>query len=130
MADAPEVQPEEQAAEGGLSKEARNWAMFCHLAALAGYVIPFAGNIIGPLVIWLLKREEDAFIDDQGKEAVNFQITMTIAYVVSAVLVVVVIGIFLLPIVALFNLIMMIVAAVKASNGERYRYPMSLRFVK
>jgi len=130
MAEAPEAEPTEEPAGGGLAKDVRNWAMLCHLAALAGYVIPFAGNVIGPLVVWLLKREEHAFINDQGKEAVNFQITMTIAYVASAVLVLVVIGIVLLPLVALFSLIMMIVAAVKTSSGVQYRYPLCIRFLK
>ena len=130
MAEAPGAEPVEEPAEGGLAKDVRNWAMLCHLAALAGYVIPFAGNVIGPLVVWLIKREEHAFINDQGKEAVNFQITMTICYLVSFVLVFVLVGIVLLPLVALFSLIMMIVAAVKASNGVQYRYPFAIRFVK
>ena len=130
MAEAPEVQPDEQSTTGGPAKDARNWAMLCHLAALAGYVAPVVGSIAGPLVVWLIKREEDPFIDDQGKEALNFQITMAIALVVSAVLIVVLIGILLAPLVALFTLIMTIVGAVKASSGERYRYPICIRFLK
>lgn len=130
MAEAPEVQPEEQSAGGGLPKDVRNWGMACHLAALAGYVgIPLA-NIIGPLVVWLIKREEHPFIDDQGKEAVNFQITMTIAAIVAFVLCFVLIGFVLLPLVVLFDLIMTIVAAVKVSSGEKYRYPICIRFLK
>ena len=130
MAEAPEVQPDEQPEGAGPGKDARNWGMLCHLAALAGYVAPVVGHIVGPLVVWLLKREEDPFIDDQGKEALNFQITMAIALVLSSLLILVLIGIVLAPLVLLFNLIMTIVGAVKSSGGERYRYPLCIRFVK
>lgn len=109
-------------------KEARNWAMGCHLAALAGFVIPF-GSIFGPLVVWLLKREESSFVDRQGKEALNFQITMLIAFLVSLVLVFVLIGFLLIAAVAIFDLIMIVVAAIKTSEGADFRYPISLRLV-
>ena len=67
------------APEGGMSKDEKMWGMFCHLSALAGYIgIPF-GNIIGPLIIWMVKKEQFKFVDDQGKESLNFQITITIA---------------------------------------------------
>ena len=110
-------------------KQERNWAMFCHLAALSGYLIPF-GFIIGPLVIWLLKKEEYPLVDDQGKEAINFQITMTICFIVSALLVLVLIGILLLLALAIFNIIMIIVATIKANDGVRYRYPFAIRLIK
>lgn len=102
--------------------------MACHLSALAGFVVPF-GSIIGPLVVWLMKREESSFVDRQGKEALNFQITMLIAFLISLVLVFVLIGFFLIAAVAIFDLIMIIVATIKASEGEDYRYPVSLRLV-
>jgi len=76
-------------------QEERNWGMFCHLAALAGFIIPL-GNVIGPLVIWLMKKDESQFVDDQGKESVNFQISFIIYALVAALLVIVVIGIVLL----------------------------------
>ena len=104
---------------GGLSKDDRTWAMLAHLSALAGFVIPF-GNVLGPLVIWLVKREGSAFVDDQGREALNFQITVTIAAIVSIILMVV----------GLAWLILSIVAGVKANEGERYRYPFTLRLIK
>ena len=63
------------------------WAGFCHLAALAGYVVPMVGNIVGPLVVWLMKKEEYPLVDDQGKESINFQISILIYVAVSAVLV-------------------------------------------
>lgn len=107
----------------------RTWGMLCHLSALAGAVIPF-GNIIGPLVVYSVKRQEYDFVEDQGKEALNFQITMSIALIVSAILVVVLIGFFLLIAVGLLSLVFTVVAALKANEGQFYRYPFSIRFVK
>jgi uncharacterized Tic20 family protein len=107
----------------------RNLGMACHLVALAGFVIPF-GNIIGPLILWLVKKEESEFVDDQGKESLNFQISITIYLCVAALLVIIVIGIPLLIGLGIFSLVMIVVAAVKASSGEKYRYPLTLRLVK
>jgi uncharacterized protein len=110
-------------------KEERNWGMFCHLAALAGFVVPF-GNVIGPLIIWLIKKDESQFVNDQGKESVNFQISFSIYAMIAAVLIVVVIGIVLLIVLGIGMLILVIVAGIKASNGEQYRYPLTIRFIK
>jgi uncharacterized protein len=111
-----------------LSSEVRNWAMGCHLAALAGFVIPF-GSVVGPLIVWLLKRDENEFINTNGKEALNFQITVMIAFLISALLALVLIGFLLMAIVGIGALVLAIVAAVKASNGEDYRYPFTLRLI-
>lgn len=108
-------------------KDARNWAMICHLAALSGYMIPF-GNILGPLIIWVLKKDDNPFIDDQGKEVLNFQLTMTIGFIVSGVLVFILIGFFLVVVLAVYVLIMTIVGAINANDGKYYRYPLTLRF--
>jgi uncharacterized Tic20 family protein len=111
------------------TSEERNWAMACHLASFAGYVIPM-GNIIGPLVAWLMKREELPLVDDQGKEALNFQISMTIYLIISAILILVVIGAVMLLILGVLNIVFPILAAIAANRGERYRYPLCIRFVK
>jgi uncharacterized Tic20 family protein len=109
-------------------RDSRMWAMFCHLAALAGYTgIPF-GNVIGPLVVWLIKKDDHLFIDDQGKEAINFQISMTIYLIVAGLLCFVLIGIPLLIFLAIAQVILIIIAAVKANSGELYRYPFAIRF--
>ena len=110
------------------SKDEKMWGMLCHLSALAGFVIPF-GNIIAPLVIWILKKEEFPFVDDQGKEALNFQISITIYFVIGIILVFVAIGIVILPLIGLFALIMIIVASIKANDGVKYRYPLTIRLV-
>ena len=111
------------------NSDERMWAMFAHLSAFAGFVIPF-GSILGPLVIWQIKKNEYPLVDDQGKEALNFQITMAIAFVASLILMIILIGFILIWAVGLFDLIMIVIAAIRANNGERYRYPLTLRLVK
>ncbi len=110
--------------------------MLCHLSALAGYVIPF-GNIIGPLVIWQIKKNEFPSVEEHGKASLNFQLTVLIALVVSGtaafLLSFVCIGFLLIPAViavALCGLIFAIIAGIKASNGEPYRYPWSLKLIQ
>lgn len=116
-----------------VSKDSRTWGMLCHLGGLAGFIFPF-GNIIAPLVIWLIKKNEDKFVDEQGKEALNFQITLIIAAVIGFILTILVItmcvGIPLLAATGICNLIFCIMGAVKANNGESYRYPVNIRFIK
>ena len=119
-----------ESAGNASAADARKWATICHISALTGFLGNGIGFILGPLIVWILKRDDDPFIDDQGKEALNFQITMFIAAIISAILMLVVVGIFLLIIIGLLMLIMPIVAAVKSSNGELYRYPLTIRFVK
>lgn len=120
------------------NRQAANWGMFCHLSALAVCVVfPFNGliffpfgHLLGPLVIWLLKRDEYPFVDQQGKESLNFQISMTLYALLASLLIVILIGIFLLGLLCLMDITLVIVAAVKASNGEAYRYPFTIRFIK
>ncbi len=103
--------------------------MLCHLGALIGYLIPF-GNLIGPLVFWLIKKDQYAFVDDQGKESLNFQITVSIAAIISVILTLVMIGFILLLVVAIGSLVLVIMATVAASSGKAYRYPICLRLIK
>ncbi|VVO72206.1 hypothetical protein PS838_01354 [Pseudomonas fluorescens] len=110
-------------------KEVRQWAMFCHLSALLGIWIPF-GTLIGPLILWQMKREMDPFIDAQGKEALNFQITVAIATGISILLMVVVVGFFLVGLVAIGAVVLTIIAGVKANEGFPYRYPFTWRLIK
>lgn len=114
----------------GQKSDTRTWAMACHLLALSAYVGVPLGNIIGPLVVWLIKREDDPFIDHNGKESLNFQISMTIYGLVAGLLVFVLIGFLLVPAVLIVDLVFTIIAAVKTSNGETYRYPLTIRFVQ
>ena len=114
---------------GTPSNDEKQWALFAHLSALIGYIIPF-GSIIGPLIIWQVKKNEMPFVDDQGKEALNFQITMAIAAIVCIVLMLVLIGFLLIWIVGILDLIFIVIAAIAANNGQAYRYPFNLRLIK
>ena len=127
MTDVNETKPEEIKATPD-NRDERMWAMFCHLSGLAGFVFPF-GNIIAPLVIWMIKKEEYPLVNDQGKEALNFQISITIYVIASVILIFLVIGIPLLIILGLFSLIVIIIASIKANEGEKYRYPFTIRFL-
>ncbi|SDI34206.1 DUF4870 domain-containing protein [Pseudomonas panipatensis] len=111
------------------SQEARQWAMFCHYAAFLGLVFPF-GNLLGPLIVWQIKRESDPFVDRQGKEALNFQITVSLALLVSLMLCVLVIGFLLLALVSAGALVLTVIAGVKANEGRDYRYPFTWRPLK
>ena len=123
----PTGEPGELPASG--DQEARTWATLTHLSTLAGYVTA-VGFIVGPLVMWLLRKDQWEFVDDQGKESLNFNISFFIYAVVSAILVFVLIGILLLIALAVLHLVLTIVAAVNANNGVRYRYPLIIRFVQ
>ena len=114
----PDIRPEE-----------RQMAMFTHLAALAGFIIPF-GNIIGPLVLWLIKKDTMPFVDDQGKEALNFNITIAIAGLVCLILFLVVIGYFLMVALTVLWFVFVIMATIKSGEGEAYRYPLTIRFIR
>jgi uncharacterized protein len=108
----------------------RTWDALCHLMALAGFVgLPF-GNVLGPLIFWIVKKDESASVDEHGKESLNFQISMTIYTIVAGLSLFILIGIALLPAILVLNLVLTIIAGVKASNGEPYRYPLSIRFIK
>lgn len=101
----------------------RMWAMLAHLG---GIILGF----IAPLVIWLMYRERGRFVEEQAKEALNFQITFTIAMIISGILFIVLIGMILMPIVVIAGLIFMIMGAVAANRGEAYRYPVNVRLIK
>lgn len=123
-------QPAQQTTIQSEDKDSRMWSMFCHLTALSAFIgIPF-GNIIGPLIIWLIKKDDFPMVDDHGKESLNFQISMTIYTIVSFFLCFILIGFLLLPAVLLVDLILVIIASVKANKGDAYRYPFTVRFIK
>jgi len=130
----PVPPPEPFGAVAVPSHEERQWALFAHLSALLGGLLTSTflglGCLIGPLIIWLVKKDTMPFVDDQAKEALNFNITVAIAAVVCGVLMFVLIGFVLLPLLGLAWLVFIIIAAIKANEGERYRYPFTLRLIK
>lgn len=104
-------------------------AMWCHLSATAGFIIPF-GNVLAPLALWLAKREKYPLVDDQGKESLNFQLSIMLYSLVGFVLIFIVVGFLLLIVIAFFALIQVIIATISASKGNKYRYPLCIRFIK
>jgi hypothetical protein len=111
------------------SSQTRTWCVLCHAAALLGIFFHFLGHIFGPLIVWLLKRGDSAEIDAHGKESLNFQLSMLIYDAVAFILCFVVIGIPILILLWLLNTVLVIVASIKASEGELYRYPLTIRFI-
>jgi uncharacterized Tic20 family protein len=111
------------------NRDQNMWAMFCHLAGLLGLFL-FPLSIIAPLVLWLMKKDEYPLVADQGKEVVNFQISIAIYGIISAILIIVLIGIVMLIALGIFALIMGIVGMMKANEGIAYRYPMTIRLIK
>ena len=112
------------------NNSAVTWATFCHLGALSLYIgIPF-GNIIVPLVIWLIKKNEFPFVDEQGKEALNLQISMSIYGLIAGLLCYVFIGFILLPVLVITDISLVIMAIIKTNKGEGYRYPFTIRVIK
>ena len=110
-------------------KDERLWGMLCHLLSFSGYLIPF-GSVLGPLIIWMIKKDEMPFVNDQGKESLNFQLTMLIAVIVSVILCFVLIGFLMLGVVLIFQILVVIMASIKANEGIKYRYPYTIRFLK
>lgn len=110
-------------------QEERTFGMLCHLLALSGCIIPL-GNILGPLVMWLIKKDQSPFVNAQGKESLNFQISLLIYAIVSGILMLIFIGFLLAIAVGIFGLVMIIIASIKAYEGVDYRYPLTIRFIK
>jgi len=127
-------------------QDERGWAMSCHIAVLAAAILPF-GHILGPLVVWLVKKDQYPLVNDQGKESVNFQITMTIFAVILLIVFVVsllsfiagdyeaefpvslLLSIAAMLLLGIINLVLIVIAAVRSYRGEKYRYPLSIRFI-
>ncbi len=119
-----------EAEQPEITRDARMWAMFCHLAGLAGFLMPVVGNIVAPLIVWQVKKEDYPFVDEQGKEAVNFQISMSLYGLITIPLFLICVGPFLLAAIGVVDLVFLLIAAVKANNGQHYSYPLTIRFIK
>src|SRR5438045_435368 len=111
------------------SSDVRTWCVLCHASALLGLFFHFLGHILGPLIVWLLKRGDSPEIDAYGKESLNFQISMLIYDAVAAILCIVLIGIPILIGLWRLNTVLVIIASVKAGQGQFYRYPFTIRFI-
>jgi uncharacterized Tic20 family protein len=118
------------AAVPGLTENERTWGMLAHLSALVGVAVPLFGCVLGPLVVWLGRRDQSTFVEAQAKEALNFNISVFLAAIVCSLLMLVFIGFILGAALFIAWLVMTLIAAIKASEGIAYRYPFSLRLVK
>ena len=112
------------------SSDIRTWRVLCHASALLGLFFHFLGHILGPLVVWLMKRGDSPEIDAHGKESLNFQISMLIYDAIAAILCFILIGIPILIALWVLNTVLVIIASIQASRGKFYRYPLTIRLIK
>ena len=112
------------------SSDIRTWCVLCHAAALLGLFFHFLGHLLGPLIVWLVKRGDSPEVDAHGKESLNFQISMLIYNVIAGVLCLVLVGFVLLFVLHILNLVFVIIASIQASEGKFYRYPFTIRLIK
>jgi uncharacterized Tic20 family protein len=112
-----------------LSESERNWAMLCHLSALAGFFFPF-GGIIGPLICWLSRKDEFQWVDINGKASMNFQLSILLYMVLAVPLCFILIGIPIVVFLGFLKVICIIIASIKASKGEKFKYPLAIPFIQ
>jgi uncharacterized protein len=112
------------------SESERTWGMLAHLAALAGLALPLVGNVVGPLLVWAAKKDESAWVGEQARESLNFNITVTLAGIACGLLALIFIGFLLGTGLFIAWLVMTLIAAIRASEGVQYHYPISLRLIK
>jgi uncharacterized protein len=116
-------------AQSPTEQQTRQWAMFLHLSQLAGYIVPIAGLVV-PIIIWQVKKTEMPGLDPHGKVVTNWIISGLIYAAVSALLLIVIIGLPLLIALAVIGVIFPVIGGIKASNGEVWQYPLSIRFLQ
>src|ERR1043165_9079107 len=110
------------------TSDIRNWSVLCHASALLGLFFHFFGHLLGPLIVWLMKRDASPEIDANGKESLNFQISMLIYDVIAGILCIVLIGIPILIALWILIAVFVIMASLKWCQGEFYRYSLTIRF--
>ena len=108
----------------------RLWAVFAHLSALLMLLGLPLGNVLGPLVIWLIKRKKMPQVDEAGRQSLNFQISMSLYTLISFIVCYVFVGFLLILPILLFNIVMVLYATIKTSNQERFKYPLTIHFIR
>jgi hypothetical protein len=111
---------------------ANTWAMLCHLSGLLGYTLPALGSILGPLIIWIVKKDEMPAVDEHGKEALNFNLSILIYSIIVTAALIPTLG-FAFPlfgVLIVFHIVCVIVAALRANSGQMYRYPLTMRIIR
>ena len=112
-----------------LSETERNWAMFCHLSAFAAFFFPF-GGIIGPLICWLSRKDESAWVNENGKASMNFQLSILLYIVLTIPLCFIFVGIPIVIFLGTLRIVCIIIASIKSSKGERFKYPLAIPFIQ
>jgi uncharacterized protein len=112
-----------------LTESERNWAMFCHLSAFVGFFFPF-GGVIGPLICWLTKRDESVWVYLNGRDSLNFQLSVLLYITLTIPLFFILIGIPIVGVLITLKVICIIIASVRAAKGETFRYPLSIPFIQ
>ena len=125
----PVSSPQPPAPASSTSSQVRTWCVLCHASALLGLFFHFFGHLLGPLIVWLIKRDLSPEIDANGKESLNFQISMLIYEIIAGILCIIFIGIPILIALWILNTVFVIIASFKTSEGKFYRYPFTIRFL-
>ena len=125
----PPLPADQRPTPTSVASEVRTWCVLCHASALLGLFFHFLGHLLGPLIVWLVKRGDSPEIDAHGKESLNFQLSMLIYDAIAAILCIVLIGIPILIILWIVNTVFVIIASIRASEGQLYRYPLTIRFL-
>ncbi len=112
------------------SESERNWAMLCHLSAFAGYIFPFFGGILGPLIVWLSRRTDSEWIDINGKASLNFQLSVLLYSVLCIPLMFLIVGFFFFFLLMALELICVVIASIRAAQGIEFRYPLTIPFIQ
>jgi len=112
-----------------LTETERNWSMLCHLSAFAGFFFPF-GGIIGPLICWLSRKDESEWVNINGRNALNFQLSILLYMVLAIPLCFIIIGFPIIAVLSVLKVVCIIIASVKAPKGELFRYPLSIPFIQ
>ncbi|HLP72736.1 MAG TPA: DUF4870 domain-containing protein [Bacteroidales bacterium] len=112
-----------------LTETERNWAMLCHLSAFAGFFFPF-GGVIGPLICYLSKKDESAWINVNGRASLNFNLSMLLYIILALPLMIIIIGIPIIMALGILKIVCITIGSVKAARGEMFKYPLAIPFIQ
>lgn len=127
--EATNIQPPPEKPSYVPTEDERTWALIAHLSGLIASMLGGL-SFLGPLIVWLIKKDQSPFVADQAKEALNFQIAVFIALLISALSIFICVGFILLPLVGIGALVFSIIAALEANKGVYYRYPYTIRLIQ